>query len=536
MHSFPFISVLEVQNISDNSLSATIVGMPSLPAPPWDSSGWSFAPTSDVTAQHPTTCDAATPAVISLDAAKAACRQNGRCTGFLFSLLWLKAATTTAPPDPWGASIGRVWWYKADGEQKQKHGLVGPPDTTNGLSPQLSGEYTRREQSGHLSSSSSSSSSFSSYPASPRSSLPHASAPRCAPGFVNRRHGTWVAINEHDRDDGIVYHHAFPCCDGPYSHRYTLFTDGVLVPAPAACRSIPSRAHVGGGCGSQARARVERACVDGDVALAHEHWTWTPNECTLPAWDAASFCRALDGRRILFVGDSTMHQTASTLRALVWEAVRREGSGNASASTTASSQAKAQLVQCVDHIDFALSDTLVRHNFGVMNRGEYWLEPVARFKPDIVVVSVGAHLHPRFIASDVPSSGRGGGEELVGRRGGERGEVRVQVHGEDESLSSDPVALFRSIVGRILRGWHKIHRQLVKRGKLSTRTTARSYTYRPVLVWKTISPGHDDCFKYASPGTNANSTKFNWAYFELYDTIARAMFEDEGNATVSDAF
>ena len=487
--------------------------------------------TSYVGAQHPTTCDASTPAVLSLDAAKAACRQNRRCTGFLFRLLWLKAATTTAPLTvPWGPSIGRVWWYKADGEQQQQKqllGLVGPPDTTNGIS----GEYTRREQSGHLSSSSSSSS----YPASPRlprSSSPHASAPRCAPGFVNRRQGTWMA----DSDVGIVHHHAFPCCDGPwYSHRYTLFTDGVLVPAPSACRSIPSRAHVGGGCGCQARARVERACVGGDVVLPHEHWTWTPNECTLPPWNAASFCRALDGRRILFVGDSTMHQTASTLRALVWEAVRQEESGNASASTTASSQAKAQLVQCMDHIDFALSDTLVRHNFGVMNRGEYWLEPVARFKPDIVVVSVGAHLHPRS-ASDVPSSGKGGGEEMAGRRGGDRGGVHVHEEGES-SLPSDPVALFRSIVGSILRGWHKIHRQLVKRrGKLSTRTTTQSSTYRPVLVWKTISPGHDDCFKYASPGTNANSTKFNWAYFQLYDTIARAMFEDEGHAVSTDGW
>ena len=93
-----------------------------------------------------------------------------------------------------------------------------------------------------------------------------------------------------------------------------------------------------------------------------------------------------------------MHQTASTLRALLWEAVTREADDQRRNSSTDSrmtvssiegrsapdadpiNDGEPLLAECVGQIEFALSDTLVRHRFGVMNRGEYWLEPVARIK------------------------------------------------------------------------------------------------------------------------------------------------------------
>ena len=79
----------------------------------------------------------------------------------------------------------------------------------------------------------------------------------------------------------------------------------------------------------------------------------------------------LGGRRLLFIGDSTMQQAAATLANLVeWESA-----------------------DCAGQLYFGGSDTLVHREFGAFNRGPDWTEWVEAYRPDLVVVSAGAHIY-----------------------------------------------------------------------------------------------------------------------------------------------
>ena len=261
-------------------------------------------------------------------------------------------------------------------------------------------------------------------------------------------------------------------------------TGGLDVPPPSACSSYledDADNSVGGSCGMKAWDRlVRRACSREDAVLPAERWVWRPTRCELPEWDAVRFCHALGPRRLLFIGDSTMHQLQGTLKSLLYEGyARRRRQSNTVAATSPF---------CGDNVFFSLSDTLVHHAFGSGNRGSHWLEPLLRLEPDIVVVSAGAHLNP----------------------------------------PENHLKLFRTILGSVTRGWRKIKRRLVRPGR----------PWVPTLLWKTQSPGHDDCWHTGvvaprRPGEPFhNSTKFNWMHFRAFDRIAREVFERgaEGDA------
>ena len=79
-------------------------------------------------------------------------------------------------------------------------------------------------------------------------------------------------------------------------------------------------------------------------------------------------CRLLGNRTALFIGDSTMDQTASTLMSSL------------------------QPGKCQGQVMYGSSDTLVGRSFGVMNRGKIWKDWVNEVMPDITIVTVGAHL------------------------------------------------------------------------------------------------------------------------------------------------
>lgn len=49
------------------------------------------------------------------------------------------------------------------------------------------------------------------------------------------------------------------------------------------------------------------------VPCRADGYYWQPNECDLHIWDGNAFCQALNGRRILFVGDSLTFQLTRTL-------------------------------------------------------------------------------------------------------------------------------------------------------------------------------------------------------------------------------
>lgn len=48
-----------------------------------------------------------------------------------------------------------------------------------------------------------------------------------------------------------------------------------------------------------------------------ERYEWVPQFCSLLKWNATQFCDLLGNRTILFVGDSTMHQSATTVMSMV---------------------------------------------------------------------------------------------------------------------------------------------------------------------------------------------------------------------------
>ena len=81
-------------------------------------------------------------------------------------------------------------------------------------------------------------------------------------------------------------------------------------------------------------------------------------------------CRMLGNRRVLYIGDSTAHEAASTLM----NSFRPAGE------------------TCQTQITFALSDTLIGGNYGASNRGRRWTTAVDVVRPDIIILSVGAHI------------------------------------------------------------------------------------------------------------------------------------------------
>lgn len=88
-----------------------------------------------------------------------------------------------------------------------------------------------------------------------------------------------------------------------------------------------------------------------------------------PIFDPNTTCRLLGNRRVVLIGDSTMEQAAITLiNSLV------PGGG------------------CHHQLSYHSADTLVRRDFGAMNRGKHFTDIVHELKPDIAIVTVGAHI------------------------------------------------------------------------------------------------------------------------------------------------
>lgn len=74
------------------------------------------------------------------------------------------------------------------------------------------------------------------------------------------------------------------------------------------------------------------ACVcdrrDGRVTVnRRERYVWVPTNCLLLTWNASQFCHLLGNRTILFIGDSTMQQSAHAMMNMI-----RTGGGRCSSS------------------------------------------------------------------------------------------------------------------------------------------------------------------------------------------------------------
>jgi hypothetical protein len=126
----------------------------------------------------------------------------------------------------------------------------------------------------------------------------------------------------------------------------------------------------------------EHSCIcdagQGRLSISkRESYIWTPHTCRLSEWDAHSFCKHLGTRDMVFVGDSTMYQTAVTVTNML-----------VAANAT-----------CTDQVVYALSDTLVGREFGLYNRGRTMSDIVQQLRDkdnSIIVISAGAHIFEGF--------------------------------------------------------------------------------------------------------------------------------------------
>jgi hypothetical protein len=119
---------------------------------------------------------------------------------------------------------------------------------------------------------------------------------------------------------------------------------------------------------------------------------WLPTKCHLPYFDPAIFCDLLGNKKILFIGDSTMQQTATTvMNYIMWD-------GNAVNHS-----------RCAKQIIFRAGDTLTGKRYRMIgagypdkkrgwwgyNRGWEFGEAVKAEHPDIAVINANAHLSTR---------------------------------------------------------------------------------------------------------------------------------------------
>lgn len=110
-----------------------------------------------------------------------------------------------------------------------------------------------------------------------------------------------------------------------------------------------------------------------------EKYKWVPKHCALTEWDATQFCDLLGNRTILFVGDSTMFQFSLSLMSMI-----------ATDTNRTSHYAK----NCSPQLRFARSWYLTfKYNSNTEHEYATMEEYAVLFKPDILMMNVGAHLH-----------------------------------------------------------------------------------------------------------------------------------------------
>ena len=115
----------------------------------------------------------------------------------------------------------------------------------------------------------------------------------------------------------------------------------------------------------------DKRCASANCRKFRGLHEWRPAGCRLVPWNTASFCALMGGRTMLWLGDSTMQEAASVVAAHAGWGARG----------------------CRGQVHWARSDTLSRSRYGANNAGGSWTKHVSRVKPDVVVLSAGAHIY-----------------------------------------------------------------------------------------------------------------------------------------------
>ena len=163
---------------------------------------------------------------------------------------------------------------------------------------------------------------------------------------------------------------------------------------PLCNRGQNSQAPLWKGHAGQLSMMTGRGCTCRN--FSSDTFQWSPSTCALPAFDARRFCAALGPERLLFIGDSTMAQTAQvTINMVAWQFLRE-----LPANLSLARRAVLSAASCHTNLHFAYSDTLIDNNFGSKNRGmsrnkaptQRWSWSVRHLRPKYVVLSAGPHV------------------------------------------------------------------------------------------------------------------------------------------------
>eukprot|EP00978_Attheya_sp_CCMP212_P041495 scaffold238779_cov60-Attheya_sp.AAC.1 len=148
------------------------------------------------------------------------------------------------------------------------------------------------------------------------------------------------------------------CCDvDPTARRYNISSTESIPCAPSIWSSFQGQTNT-----YQENGGYECVCP-GYV----DRYTWRSPDIP-EKFDAKKTCKLLGQKRVLFIGDSTVRQVASTLINVLFPAA------------------------CQTQISYTECDTLIHETFHKLNRGKYWTKAVLDLKPDIVIIGVGPHI------------------------------------------------------------------------------------------------------------------------------------------------
>lgn len=130
----------------------------------------------------------------------------------------------------------------------------------------------------------------------------------------------------HWRVDASIHKKEFQCCE---FNSYNIKYDPKVVPATynySYCGSpTPTEIDSFQGSSSQPPKTPNYSChcdaagLTRSTVTRREQFEWKPLYCTMPRWDALSFCTALGARKLLIIGDSTVAQAAVTLMGMLYE-------------------------------------------------------------------------------------------------------------------------------------------------------------------------------------------------------------------------
>lgn len=152
--------------------------------------------------------------------------------------------------------------------------------------------------------------------------------------------------------------------------------------APPCCGNFALSAPA---CASKLLAPMSaNACSCSGMAHDNRSYAWRPTHCRLTEWNGRRWCDLLGNRTVLFVGDSTMEQTAVVFRNFVAWSFRLNGTDVGGGS-------------CAAQHSFTHSDTVIGKRMGRLNRGVSLGHAMtiqgANAPPSLVVTSASAHIY-----------------------------------------------------------------------------------------------------------------------------------------------